>query len=55
MNRDDFQWLVVSLLLVNLAAVYLVGEVLWRELQRPSRIIRIYEGGRPPRDTDNAA
>jgi hypothetical protein len=46
MRRDEFELLVISLLLANLAAIYLVGAALWRELQRPARIIRIYEGGR---------
>jgi hypothetical protein len=46
MKSDDFQLLIIGLLLCNILAVWLIGETLWREMQRPPRVIRIYEGGR---------
>ena len=46
LRRDEFELIAISLLLANLAAIYLVGAALWRELQRPARIIRIYDGGK---------
>jgi hypothetical protein len=49
MRRDEFEIIMISLMMANLAAVYLVGATLFREMQRPPRIVRIYEGGRNER------
>jgi hypothetical protein len=46
LRREEFEIIVVCLLFANLAAIYLVGTALWRELQRPARVIRIYQGGK---------
>lgn len=47
MNRDDFNLLVIGLLLANLAAIFLVGRAIIEEsARRPARIIHVHPGGR---------
>lgn len=52
MRRDDFEFLMLALMVAAIASVFVVGDVLLREIQRRPRVVGIVSGGKEEHEVD---